>query len=46
MVTVPGLLIVPETVIVLRRESFLEIVTILEMVKILARDDEHPVDDD
>ena len=36
MVTVPGLLIVPEMGIDLGRESFLEIVTVLEMVTILA----------
>ena len=36
MVTIPGLLILPKTGIVLRRESFLEIVTVLEMVTILA----------
>ena len=36
MVTVQGLLIVPETGIVLGRETFLEIVTLLEMVAILA----------
>ena len=36
MVTVPGLLIVPEMGIVLGRESFLEIVAVLEMMTILA----------
>ena len=36
MLTVPGLLIVPEMGIVLGRESFLKIVTLQEMVTILA----------
>ena len=46
MATFPGLLIILYTGIVLGRGSFLEIVTVLEMMTILARDDKHPADGD